>query len=177
VRDASIHPDSRPSAAPQNPIAVVLLSCSDSRVPSELVFDQGVGALFVIRVAGNTYDRLAFESICFAVSELGTRLILVIGHDECGAVTAAIKAYPQPDAGPMLLNIYPAVRTTHGQAGDAVANAISANAVLVAARLASEPALADWVARGELWIAPARYALASGRVELLRAPGADPDAN
>ncbi|MGH7878411.1 MAG: carbonic anhydrase, partial [Candidatus Binataceae bacterium] len=168
VAAKAIHPDSRPSAAAQHPLAVVL-SCSDSRVPPEIFFDQGVGSLFVVRAAGNTYDWLALESIQYAIGNLGTRLILVIGHDQCGAVSAAVKTYPDPSAGPMLKNIYPAVAATRAAPGDAVANAINENAILVADRLAKEPALAHAIAAGELKILPARYVLATGRVEILSA--------
>lgn len=169
VRDQSIHPNSRPSAAPQSPIAIVL-SCSDSRVPSELVFDQGVGSLFVVRIAGNTYDRLAYESIRFAVTRLNVALIMVIGHDQCGAVTAAVESYPGPGVGPMLEKIYPAVEAARTEAGDPVANTVKANAILVAERLAREEDLADKVAKGELWIVAARYALATGVIEQLGQP-------
>lgn len=167
VQHNSSHPDSLPSDAPQHPLAVIL-SCSDSRVPPELVFDQGVGKLFVVRVAGNTYDRLALESIDYAVDHLGTGLILVIGHDQCGAVTAAVKSYPDPKAGPMLQNIYPAVRDTRKMPGDAVSNAIDANAILITKRLSKEPALAKLIAAHELQILPARYRLATGKVQILK---------
>lgn len=73
----------------QSPFAVIL-SCSDSRVPPELIFDQGLGGLFVVRVAGNTVTRAGLESIDYAVSQLGTPLIVVLGHDSCGAVKGAI---------------------------------------------------------------------------------------
>src|ERR1700686_1747344 len=77
VADKATHPASRPSDAAQHPAAVIL-SCSDSRVPPEILFDQGVGSLFVVRAAGNTYDRLALESIQYAVAHLGTSLIVVM---------------------------------------------------------------------------------------------------
>jgi carbonic anhydrase len=137
-------------------------------VPPEIVFDQGVGALFVVRVAGNTYDQLALESIEFGVVELETRLIIVMGHDQCGAVTAAVEEYPRPVFGPMVTNIYPAVAKTRGQPGDPVSNAVSENAVLTAERLAQDPKFAPMVARGELKIVAARYQLATGVVSLLR---------
>ena len=168
VAHSPAHPDGLPSDAAQHPLAVIL-SCSDSRVPPELIFDQGVGKLFVARVAGNTYDRLALESIEYAVVHLGTGLILVIGHDQCGAVTAAVKNYPDPNAGPMLQNIYPAVRDTQKQSGDAVSNAIDANAILIAKRLSKEPTLAKLIAAHELEILPARYSLATGKVRMLAA--------
>ncbi len=166
VQARPIHPDSRPSDAPQHPLAVIL-SCSDSRVPPELAFDQGVGKLFVVRVAGNTYDRLALESIEYAVGDLGTGLILVIGHDQCGAVTAAVKAYPDPKVGPMLENIYPAVRATQKAPGDKVSAAIDANAILIAQRLRKDPALAAHIQAGDLTILPARYILATGKIHIL----------
>lgn len=166
VGDKATHPDARPSDTAQHPAAVIL-SCSDSRVPPEILFDQGVGSLFVVRAAGNTYDQLALESIEYAVGHLGARLIIVMGHDQCGAVTAAVHEYPKPTASPMLKNIYPAVEKTKGQPGDPVSNAISENAVLVATRLAHDPRLAPMVTSGELKIVPARYNLATGAVTLL----------
>jgi carbonic anhydrase len=168
VQHQPTHPDSAPSDAPQHPLAVIL-SCSDSRVPPELAFDQGVGKLFVVRVAGNTFDQLALESINYAVGHLGTRLILVIGHDQCGAVTAAVNAYPDSKVGPMLSNIYPAVRAIENSPGDKVSNAIDSNAILTAQRLAKEPELAKLVKSGDLKIVPARYSLATGKVKVLAA--------
>ena len=166
VADKATHPNSRPSDAPQHPAAVIL-SCSDSRVPPEILFDQGVGSLFVVRAAGNTYDQLALESIEYGVTHLGTSLIVVMGHDQCGAVTAAVKEYPKPTVGPMLQNIYPAVAKTQGMPGDPVSNAITENAVLTAERLAQDPQLASLIASGQLKIVPARYNLAIGVVTVL----------
>ncbi|HZP44030.1 MAG TPA: carbonic anhydrase [Candidatus Binataceae bacterium] len=169
VRNAAIHPASRPSAAPQSPLAVVL-SCSDSRVAPELIFDQGVGALFVVRVAGNTYDRLACESIRFAVMKLGVALIIVIGHDSCGAVSAALEHYPATGVGPLVENIYPAISAAKGGPGDPIDKTVRANAIIVAERLAGEADFAAKVAARELMIVPARYAMDSGEIELLRNP-------
>jgi carbonic anhydrase len=168
VQDHAEHPDQRPSAAPQHPLAVIV-SCSDSRVPPEIIFDRGVGSLFIVRAAGNTCDRLAVESIEYAVDHLGTRLIVVMGHDQCGAVTAAVKSYPKAGVGPMLENIYPAVRETRHHPGDPVSNAISENAILVVRRLSSDVELAEKIKGGELKIVPARYALDTGKVQILSA--------
>jgi carbonic anhydrase len=165
--DRAERPSQRPSDLPQHPLAVVL-SCSDSRVPPEIIFDQGVGNLFVVRVAGNTYDRLALQSIEYAVGHLGATLIMVIGHDQCGAVSAALKAYPNPQSGPMLTNIYAAVREARGQPGDELSNAIDRNAVLIARKLAHEPELEERVKSGQLTIQPARYILKTGEVKLLK---------
>ena len=167
VADHPERPNQRPSDSPQHPLAVIL-SCSDSRVPPEIIFDQGVGNLFIVRVAGNSYDRLALQSIEYAVGHLGTALIMVVGHDQCGAVTAALKAYPDPHAGPMLTNIYPAVREARGQPGDELSNAIDHNAVLIARKLEHEPELAEKVKSGQLKIQPARYTLKTGAVKLLK---------
>jgi carbonic anhydrase len=166
VTDHAERPNQRPSDSPQHPLAVIL-SCSDSRVPPEIIFDQGVGNLFIVRVAGNTYDRLALQSIEYAVGHLGTNLIMVLGHDQCGAVTAAIKAYPDRRAGPMLTNIYPAVREASGQPGDELSNAIEHNAVMIARKLGREPELEKKVKSGQLKIEPARYILKTGAVKLL----------
>ncbi len=166
VSDHPEHPHARPSAAPQRPIAVIL-TCSDARVPPEIVFDQGIGDLFVVRVAGNTYDRMLLETIAYGVEYGGARLVLVMGHDLCGAVTAAVKVYPDKHAGEMLQNIYPAVKNTTDAKGDRISAAISANAILVAAQLAAEPQLAPLVAKGKIKIAAARYDMTTGRVIIL----------
>jgi carbonic anhydrase len=167
VTDRVQHPNHRPSSSPQHPLAVIL-SCSDSRVPPEIIFDQGIGNLFVVRAAGNTYDRLALQSIEYAVSHLRVTLIMVVGHDQCGAVTAALKAFPDPNAGPMLTNIYPAVQAARQRPGDQLSYAIDDNARLIARKLGQEPELASSVKSGQLKIQPARYILASGEIKLLR---------
>jgi carbonic anhydrase len=166
VADKVVRPDERPSAAKQKPKAVIL-SCSDSRIAPAILFDQGVGSLFVVRTAGNTYDQLVFESIEYAIVHLGTRLIMVLGHDKCGAVKAAVAEYPKPTDSVMLKNIYPAVAMTHNEHGDPVSNAISENAVLTAERLEHDPKFAPLIASGELKIVPARYHLATGAVTIL----------
>ncbi len=168
VANTATHPAARPSDAAQHPIAVVL-SCSDSRVPPELIFDQGVGGIFVIRVAGNTYDRLALQSIEYAIAHLGSRLIVVMGHDQCGAVTAAVESYPDKDAGPMLENIYPAVAQAKKQGGDVASDAISDKALAVAQRLEAEPSLAAAMKKDGVEIVPARYTMATGKVTILKA--------
>jgi carbonic anhydrase len=166
VADKTVRPDERPSDAKQEPKAVIL-SCSDARVAPAILFDQGVGSLFVVRTAGNTYDRLALESMEYAIGHLGTRLIMVLGHDQCGAVKAAVHEYPKPTNSAMLKNIYPAVAKTRGEPGDPVSNAVSENAELVAERLTHEPEFAAQVASGQLKIVAARYNLATGAVTIL----------
>ncbi len=81
----------------QTPFAAIV-SCSDSRVPTELVFDEGVGDLFVVRVAGNSVDKIGEQSLAYSTQHLGVETILVLGHQKCGAVKAAVEEYPKPTA-------------------------------------------------------------------------------
>jgi carbonic anhydrase len=166
VADKNVRPDQRPSDANQEPKAVIL-SCSDSRVSPAILFDQGIGSLFVIRTAGNTYSKLGLESIEYAVKHLHTNLIVVLGHEQCGAVKAAVAEYPKPTDSVMIKNIYPAVAATKGKPGDPVLNAVDKNAELVAERMAKEPKFAPLVASGQLKIVPACYHLGNGSVTLL----------
>lgn len=152
-------------AGGQNPF-VAVLSCSDSRVPPEIIFDQGLGDIFVVRVAGNTVDQLGLQTLAYAVEHLGTGLILVLGHDSCGAVKAAVDSYPKPDAGVMLTNIYPAVAATKDQPGDRVSNAIDRNVALMVTQLKTAPVFADLVKEGRLMIVGGRYHLRSGKVTI-----------
>ncbi len=145
---------------------VAVLSCSDSRVPPEIIFDQGLGDIFVVRVAGNTVDALGLQTLAYAVEHLGTSLILVLGHDACGAVQAAVASYPKPDVGVMLTNIYPAVAATHNQPGDAVSNAIDSNVMLMVKQLTAAPVFGDRVKDGRLMIVGGRYHLDSGKVTI-----------
>ncbi|MGH7933930.1 MAG: carbonic anhydrase, partial [Candidatus Binataceae bacterium] len=164
------NPAHRPSDAKQHPIATVL-SCSDSRVPPEILFDQGVGGIFVVREAGNTYNALGFESIEYAVTQLKTPLIVVLGHDSCGAVTAAVDSYPKPNVGPLRKNIYPAVRKAlklpHNDQEELISNAVDQNAILMARSLAEKQALKKLIKTGDLEIVAARYNLTTGAVKIL----------
>ncbi len=87
----------RPLATPQEPFAIIL-GCSDSRVPAEIVFDQGLGDLFVIRVAGNIVAPSQIGSVEFAASRYGTRLVVVLGHSQCGAILATLEELSRPSA-------------------------------------------------------------------------------
>ncbi len=149
----------------QNPF-VAVLSCSDSRVPPEIIFDQGLGDVFVVRVAGNTVDQLGLQSLAYAVEHLGTGLVVVLGHDSCGAVKAAAESYPKADAGVMLTNLYPAIAAARDAQGDPVSNAIDRNVALMVAQLKASPVFADRVKDGRLMIVGGRYNLKSGRVAI-----------
>ncbi len=154
----------------QHPFAAIL-ACSDSRVAPEIVFDQGLGDLFVVRLAGNVADPVAIESLDYAVKHLGTRLIVVMGHDRCGAVTAAVEGHEDAgDVGPMLAELRPAVEASKGKPGDPIDNAVRANVELTVARLSSSKPLSAMVKGRELEIVGAVYHLDTGKVEMLAPP-------
>ena len=152
----------------QKPYAVIV-GCSDSRIPPELIFDQGLGDLFVVRLAGNIVDTLAMGSIEYAVEHLGTKLIVVLGHGKCGAVTAAAQSADAPGhVGAILRAIQPAIKKAKTLPGDLVENAIRANVSLVAGKIkASKPILTEMVENGKIEIIGAYYNIETGAVELL----------
>lgn len=167
------HPDEtlarrRELETTQHPFAVIL-SCSDSRVPPELIFDQGLGDLFVIRVAGNIAESDELGSIEYAVEHLGTKLIVVLGHEKCGAVTAAVAGGDGPGHLKSLVSaIQPAVAEARNLPGDKVHNCVVANARLVARQIReSEPVLKEKIEREGVKVVAAEYALDSGVVTLL----------
>jgi carbonic anhydrase len=149
----------------QRPFAVIV-GCSDSRVPVEIVFDQGLGDLFVIRLAGNIVDDAALGSIEYAVDHLGVRLVAVLGHDRCGAVEAALKGESLPGHMVSLAEaIQPAVNEARGRPGDLLQNAVTINVERTVEVLrSSEPLLAGWVKSGRLKVVGARYELDTGKV-------------
>ena len=153
----------------QKPFAVVL-SCSDSRVPPELVFDVTLGDIFVVRTAGEVVDAVALGSIEYAIEHLGTHLVVVLGHQRCGAVSAAVSGATETgDIPDVLKAILPAVEETKGQSGDAIDNAVRANARDIAKRLQSTgPIIAPRVQSGEVKIVAAYYSLDTGQIELLK---------
>lgn len=161
-------------AGGQSPPAVVL-GCADSRVPPELVFDQPVGGLFVVRVAGNILGSgpIMKGSIEFAVAELGARLIIVLGHSECGACKAAIQHIDDRDQLPgaiegMVDYIRPIVKKVGDAPGDRLVNVTKENARENARRLETlEPILPAFVKKGEVKMVGAYYELKTGKVEIL----------
>ena len=156
----------------QNPYAAIL-SCADSRVAPEYAFDSGRGDLFVCRVAGNFANDETVASLEYAVAVLGAPLILVLGHDSCGAVDAAIKSLKDGTTLPghmpsLVAGIAPAVRAVSGQSGDILANAIKQNVIDNIARLRSAtPILSAAVEQGKLKVTGGIYRLGDGRVELV----------
>jgi len=153
----------------QKPFAVIV-SCSDSRVPPELIFNVGLGDVFVVRTAGEVVDAVALGSIEYAVEHLGSSLIVVLGHQQCGAVAAAVSGANETGKIPDVLKaIAPAVEETKGKPGDPIDNAVRANAVDIAKHIQSTgPILAPRVQSGNVKVVAARYDLDTGGVELLK---------
>lgn len=153
----------------QAPFAIVL-SCADSRVIPEMIFDQGLGDLFVIRVAGNISDNEAvLGSIEYAAVHLGVNLIVVLGHQSCGAVTAAVDGSPTDlHIDELVRAIAPAVEIARKHEGDLVDNAIRCNAHYVADHLRTTgPVLGDLVKTRGMQVKAAYYRLDTGAVEFL----------
>ncbi len=158
----------------QQPFAV-LVGCSDSRVPPEILFGRGLGELFIVRTAGNTVDTAGLGSIEYAVAHLGVPLVVVLGHERCGAVAAAVdlvtKGAEPPDAiGRMVEPIVPAVLRAQRASGgkDLVDAAVRANVMRVVEQLRiAGPMLIDPIKAGTLRVVGARYDLDDGRVEFM----------
>src|SRR6056297_945075 len=157
------------SAEEQHPFAVIL-GCSDSRVPPQLIFDQGPGDLFTTRVAGHVATDAVTATIEYAVERLGVSLIVVLGHDRCGAVTACAQGGVAPGEGrlaDLIRAIEPAVERARHVEGDSLENAIRFHVDNVVEQLrASEPILGARVRSGHLEIVGALYDLESGAVRL-----------
>jgi carbonic anhydrase len=148
----------------QEPFAAVL-SCADSRVPVEVIFDQSIGHVFVTRVAGNIATSAMIASLEYGVAVLGTKAILVLGHANCGAVKASIEAKEVPG---QISTLYPYIRPAVDQAGSNLEAAIKANAKIQAGLLRqSSPVLADHLKENQLKIVAGYYDLSSGKVTLL----------
>ena len=153
----------------QHPFATIV-SCSDSRVPPEIVFDQGLGDLFIVRVAGNVINDEGLGSIEYSVDHLGTRLILVLGHQSCGAVKAARETIAAKGKAPghiesLVMAIKPAVEAT---AKDDLDTTVKANVKnVVQALRSSTPILKAKVDSGEIQVIGGYYSLDTGAVTFL----------
>lgn len=152
----------------QHPFAIIV-GCSDSRVPPEIIFDQGVGDLFVIRTAGNLVDDIALGSIEYAVEHLHVPLIVVLGHEKCGAVDATLQGGAAPGQIQKLIDkIKPAVDESLNLPGDKLDNAVLANIKRIVDQLInSKPIIEEFLNRKKLNIVGARYDLDEGKVTLV----------
>lgn len=152
------------TVAKQEPFAAVL-SCADSRVPVELVFDQSIGHIFVARVAGNIATPEIIASLEYGAGVLGTKAILVLGHSGCGALKAALSGKPVPG---QISALFAALRPAVDASGGDLEAAIKENARIQAGLLATaSPLLAGLIGQGKLKIAAGYYALSDGRVSVL----------
>lgn len=168
-----IHPDQseekrKELVKEQHPF-IVVLACSDSRVSPEIIFDQGLGDIFEIRNAGNVLDDQVIGSIEYAVAHLGTPVVLVLGHQNCGAIKAAI----EHDKGSihiirLIKSMEPAVKKALKQPGDVFENATKNNIINVVNELKkSDPILKKYVQEGKVQIIGGYYHLDSGKVDYL----------
>ena len=149
----------------QNPIAVVV-TCADSRTAPEIYFNKNLNRLFVVRTAGNVVDDIGLGSIEYAVKALGVRLVVVVGHQNCGAIKAAIAGGSIPPHINSFVNmIKPAVATARKESGDLLTNSIQANAIRVADKIRHDGSLgAD---AKEVKVVPAVYSLETGKIHWL----------
>ena len=176
VTGQNMHHDFGPErsalAQSQHPFAIIL-GCADSRVSPELAFDQTRGRLFVVSVAGNFIDENRLASIEFGASVLGASLIMVLGHDQCGAIKGAIDVYTKNAQLPghlpgLVAHLKAPVEKALNEQGSLLENAIRENILLnVEALRNSKPVLADMVKENRLRVVGGLYELATGRVEVL----------
>lgn len=152
----------------QYPFAAIV-GCADSRVPPELVFDQGLGDLFVVRVAGNLVGDFILASLEYAAGHFGVPLIVVMGHSRCGAVTAAMAAADTPGRlSAIIAALKPSIEKAKGGSGDSVDAAARESVKSTVASLeASEPVLRPLVERGTLRIVGMFYDIETGAVEVI----------
>ena len=174
VDEATTHPDQtaarrREVAQGQHPFAIVL-TCADSRVSPEILFDQGIGDLFVIRNAGNLSDDHVLGSIEYAVEHLHATMIVVLGHTKCGAVAAAVAGGEAPGHIKSIVeDLADAVSMAKKKPGDPADNAVRINAKLTAAAISqAAPILSEAVKSGHVKVVAARYDIATGAVEFLQ---------
>lgn len=155
-------------AKAQYPFATIL-GCADSRVPAEIVFDQGLGDLFVVRVAGNVVSDTVIGSLEYSTTVLGSQLIVILGHKRCGAVAEAIKNEPLPGRiGLIIEGIKPSVERVKLRTGDNMQNAVIANIQYQAEKLQESSTILDKLIReGKLKIVGACYDIDTGKVNII----------
>jgi carbonic anhydrase len=173
IKGKTLHPNQdfkriKEVASGQKPFAIIV-GCSDSRVPNEIIFDQGIGDLFIVRTAGQVSSYASWGSVEFGNAVLGAKLIVVLGHTSCGAVSAACKIPDVPGHIVTLINaIKPAAEMAKKIPGDLVENAVKINVAMEVKQLQSlEPVLTKAIKNGSAKIVGAVYNLATGLVEFL----------
>ncbi|WP_009631640.1 carbonic anhydrase [Synechocystis sp. PCC 7509] len=154
-------------ATVQHPFASIL-SCADSRVPAEMIFDAGLGDLFVVRIAGNVVSPRVMGSLEYATKILGSQLIVILGHERCGAVTAAVEGtLLEGEIGTFVADIKPALARIKDMEGDRIDNAVIANVQYQLEVLNKSKLLTDLVTQGKLQIIGGRYDLDTGEVTII----------
>ena len=171
VSSKMVHPDESVSRRKelrtgQHPF-VAILSCSDSRVPPEIIFDQGLGDIFEIRNAGNVLDDHVIGSIEYAVVHAGVKLVLVMGHEDCGAVKATLgHSHESIYIESLTKTIEPAARISKGEGAELINNtAINHAKMTVKKILESDPIISEYVEKHGVKVIPAMYHLDSGKVD------------
>ena len=170
IDDRLLHPDRSSEhrealVANQKPFAIIV-GCSDSRVPPEILFDQGLGDLFVVRVAGNVVGPIELASVKYSAVYLNSSLILVLGHQNCGAVNAVLSGQIK-DIEAVSELLQPAVTRARGLPGLALENAIKENVKLVVKQLQNSQGLQDLIRAKKIAVVGGYYNLNTGLVELL----------
>ncbi len=176
LENRCLNPDRAPSARPlfldsQYPYAMIL-GCADSRVPPELLFDEGLGDLFIVRHVGNTADWTALAAVEYAVRHLGVPLVVVLGHEVCGAIQAAAShthsGEPEENLGSVLALLQPAVEKGRAQPGDPLENAMRCNIAMQAEAIRSMGgSVGEALQAGRVRVVGACYRIETGQVEWL----------
>jgi len=169
-KDKSLHLD-RTSERRQELISkqapyAIILGCSDSRVAPEIVFDQGIGDLFIVRVAGNVVGPLELDSVEYSALYLNSSILMVLGHENCGAINAVITGNTK-DIESVAELITPAAEATQKQKSNRLEETIKTNAKMMAQQLRNSPVLSGLIAKKKLAVVAAYYNFHSGKVELL----------
>lgn len=157
----------RAFAQNQYPFASIL-SCADSRVPAEIIFDQGFGDLFMCRVAGNVATLEEIGSLEYGTAILGSKVLMVMGHERCGAVTAAIKGGEFPgQIGSLIAAIQPAIKTASVRTNNQLEEAVKANVLYQVKMLKKSPVISELVQQNKLKVVGSYYDLDTGAVTLV----------
>jgi carbonic anhydrase len=158
------------TAKKQEPFAIIL-GCSDSRVSPEIIFDQGIGDLFIVRVAGNVVGAVELESIEFSVLHFHSAVILVLGHKNCSAVKSILDGHIKEEGIVAIAKlIQPAVEQAKKLPGNLIENAVKMNVELEVKRLQNNPVIQEAIRQKRVQVVGGYYDLETGRVELLSHP-------
>ena len=170
VKGELLHPNRgflrrQETAEAQKPFAIVL-GCADSRVAPEILFDQGIGDIFTVRVAGNVAGLFEMDSVAFAVTHFESPIIMVLGHKNCGAVRAVVDGDTK-GIEPIAELIQPAVERSKDQPGDRLENSVKMNVQLVVEQLKNNKEIAEAIKQQKVKVVGGYYDLESGQVEVL----------